>query len=136
MRKRKNVNVNKGLDATSRNVEVKKKKLPVYTRLAYMSATAVIIIGIIVQLVLAIIVYGRLPSMILTSWIGIGTPTQTMPSWIVFIAFPISQIILLIVAHFSPKDSEGHNVMEWGKAISLILLTILFTALQGSAFKL
>lgn len=135
MGKRRKVYVNKKLDAAERNVEVK-KKVPVYTRQAYICAFGVIVVGVAAQLVMAIFVFGRLPAMIPTYWIGLGNPTQTMPSWIVFIAFPVSQMILLLVAHYSPKDGEGRRVMEWGKAISLISLTILFTALQGSAFKL
>ena len=136
MGKRKKYDANMKPVAANTNADVKKKKLPVYTRSAYISAIFVVIIGIAAQLILATFVFGRLPSMIPTNWIGVGNPTQTMPSWIVFIAFPVSQMILLLVAHYSPKDSEGNSVMEWGKATSLILLTILFTALQGSAFKL
>lgn len=136
MGKRKKYYVNKKLDAVNRNSEEKKKKLPVYTHSAYVYAIGTIASGLLIQFILAVIVFGRLPSMIPTTWIGIGNPTQTMPSWIVFVAFPVSQIILFIVARYSPKDNEGKSVMEWGKSISLILLTVLFTALQGSAFRL
>ena len=134
-KKRKNGAIRK-IDEINQKSEPKKKKLPVYTHSAYISSVASIIAGLAIQFVLAILVIGHLPSKIPTSWIGIGAPTQTMPSWIVFIAFPVSQLILLVVAHYSPKNDNGKKVMEWGKAISLILLTVLFTALQGSAFRL
>jgi heme A synthase len=136
MGKKKKNSASRKIDDIDPKIEAKKKKLPVYTHSAYISSVASIIAGLAVQFTLAVLVIGRLPSKIPTSWIGIGTPTQTMPSWIVFIAFPVSQFILLVVAGYSPKDANERKVMEWGKAISLILLTVLFTALQGSAFRL
>lgn len=114
----------------------KQKKMPVPYRSAFLASLITIIAGLAAQYAIAFIIFKSLPEMIPTSWIGIGTPTQTMPSWIVFIAFPGAELVLLIIALFSPKDSAGKRVMEWGKAISLICLAVLFTILQGSAFYL
>lgn len=126
--KQSNYNIEK------KTLEKEQKKQPVYSRLAFNLANAFVIAGFVIQLIMAVIVYGRLPERIPASWIGGGSVTQTMPSWVVFFAFPFAQVILYLIGYFSHLDDKNKKVMDWGKSISLILLTILFTALQGSAF--
>lgn len=112
------------------------EKLPVLTHNAYLTSVIAIISGFIIQIIIAIIIFGKLPQQIPTYWIGLGSVTQTMPSWVVFLGYPSTMIILYLIAFFSKKDADGNKVMDWGKSVSLILLAILFTALQGSAFTL
>jgi hypothetical protein len=54
----------------------------------------------------------------------------------VWVVFPVSQLILLAVALFSPKDADGKTVMTSGKAWTIALLAVLFALLQASAFNL
>ena len=109
-------------------------KGPKPTRAAYQICLWTIIVGLAAQVLMAIIVYPSLPERIPSSWVGSSTPYNTIPSWVVFLLFPGGQIVLLLLAIFSPKDAQRRRVMESGKAVSLILLALLFTALQASAF--
>lgn len=136
MAKRRKPVPDRKIVTSGRPGEAKRRKLPVYTRQAYVASIATILAGLVAQAAIAALVFRHLPARIPANWIGVGSATQTMPSWIVFVAFPGAQLILLMVGIYSPKDQEGRKVMEWGKAVSLIALTLLFTALQGSAFTL
>lgn len=114
----------------------KPKKEPKRTHAAYQVTFWLIIIGLIVQIVMAIVVFPSLPREIPSGWAGSATPYNSVPSWLVFLLFPGGQIVLLILAVCTPKDANGKRVMESGRAISLILLAILFTVLQASAFHI
>lgn len=110
------------------------RKEPKLTRAAFQISLWLIILGLLVQLLMAIVVYPSLSQGIPASWAGSSVPYNTMSSWLVFIIFPGAEIVLLLLAIFSPKDGRGNRIMESGKAVSLILLALLFTALQYSAF--
>lgn len=109
---------------------------PKLTRIGYQLAMAVILLALIAQLVMAVIVYPQLPPEIPASWAGQLTKGETVPSTLVFVLFPLAQLIMLVVGRFSPADKNGKLVMETGKAATLIVLSGLFTALQASAFRL
>ena len=106
------------------------------TRPAYQWTFWIVIVGLVAQIVVAIIVYPRLSAQIPASWAGFLFGAQTMPSWLVFVLFPAGQITLLLITIFNPRDNQGKLVMESGKAWTLILLSVFFTALQYSAFRL
>lgn len=109
---------------------------PEPTRAAFNISLWVIVAGFIAQVVMAIKAYPLLPKQIPSSWVGSTVPYMSVPSWVVFVVFPGAQIILLLLAIFSPKDDIGRRVMESGKAWALVLLALLFTALQLSAFHI
>ena len=109
---------------------------PKRTHAAYLVALWAIAAGLVAQIVMAIMAYPILPGRIPSNWIGDAIPLGTIPSWVIFVAFPGAEIILAIIAFFSPNDEEGRKVMESGQAVSLILLAVLFTALQASAFHI
>lgn len=109
---------------------------PQPTRRGYIIPMAVVGIGLVIQMVVAVMVYGGLPPQIHGSWLGLPDPYQMLPSWVVFVAFPCADLILLVLGYLSAKDSEGKRVMESGKAATLVLLALLFTVLQVSAFRL
>lgn len=114
----------------------KPKPEPKLTRAGFHAAVWVIILGFIAQMVMAFMVYPSLPSRIPSSWIGHLVPQATVPSWTVFLVFPLGQIGLLLVGIFTPRDNDGRRIMETGKAWTLTILAILFTILQSSAFHL
>jgi hypothetical protein len=107
---------------------------PQLTHTTFLVCIAIIALGLVVQEVIAVWVYSSLPATIHGSWIGLTDPYQMVPSWVVFVFFPIAEIIVLTIAVFSPKDPECRRVMESGKAWPLILLALLFIVLQYSAF--
>ena len=106
------------------------------TRVAFQICLLVVILGLLAQLVMAAVAFPALPQHIPASWIGSTTPYKLLPAWIVFLAFPGAQIVLLLLAIFSPRDVQGRRAMETGKAVSLILLAVLFTVLQSSVFHI
>ncbi|HUV04106.1 MAG TPA: hypothetical protein VMX94_03260 [Armatimonadota bacterium] len=106
------------------------------TRAAFRISLWVIILGLVAQIIMAIVVYPLLPERIPSGWAGSAVPYNTVPSWLVFLLFPGAEIAVLVLAMFSPKDAHGRRLMESGKAVSLILLALLFTALQASAFHI
>jgi uncharacterized membrane protein len=114
-----------------RNVAPKEPKL---TRAAFMISFWAIALSLLAQLIIAVIAYPSLPARIPSSWIGSASPYGTIPSWFVFLIFPGSQIVLMLLALITPKDSSGRRIMESGKAVALMLLAALFTALQSSIF--
>ena len=121
---------------TIEDVEKNQPKEPVLTRTAYLITFWTIAVGLVAQLVMAIVVYPMLPAAIPSGWLGSTMPYNMIPSWLVFVAFPSAQVIILLLAVFTPRDAEGKRVMESGKAWSLVVLALLFTALQASAFHI
>jgi len=116
--------------------KVKKAHEPKLTRIGYQLTFWAVIVGLVVQLLMAIIVYPRLPAQIPANWTGFLFQGQTVPSWMVFVLFPVGQIVVFFVGLFSPRDDKGGKLMESGKAWTLILLSAFFTLLQYSAFRL
>ncbi|HET6453129.1 MAG TPA: hypothetical protein VFI02_01875 [Armatimonadota bacterium] len=114
----------------------KKVHEPKLTRAGYQITFWVVVLGFVAQVVMAIMVYPHLPAQIPARWAGFLFEGQTIPSWIVFVLFPVGEIVLLLVTIFSPRDDQGKLVMESGKAWTLILLALFFTLLQYSAFLL
>ena len=121
------------------NTQVKPEstaRQPKLTHTAYKVCLWIIVLGFLAQLVMAIMVYPSLPGRIPASWAGSAVPYNTVPSWLVFLVFPAAQLVLLMITIFSPKDDQGKRVMESGEAATLIVLAILFIALQASAFHI
>jgi uncharacterized membrane protein len=114
----------------------RKKKEPKFTHLGFQISVGAIIVGFLVQVAMAVIVYPQLPSRISAAWAGSSVPYNTIPSWLVFILFPGAQIVMLALSWFSPKDDKGRRLMENGNAVFLVLLSLLFTSLQYSAFRI
>ncbi|HEY3299063.1 MAG TPA: hypothetical protein VGK34_10460 [Armatimonadota bacterium] len=92
--------------------------------------------GLVVQLLMGLVGYGRLPSQIPSVWVGWIPPGTTVSSWVVFVAFPGAQLVVLLLAWFSGRNEAGKKVMQFGKSISLVLLTLLITILQSSLFTI
>ncbi|MBP6963217.1 MAG: DUF1648 domain-containing protein [Armatimonadetes bacterium] len=107
---------------------------PVATRVGYRIAVWVIVLGLLAQFIMAFIVYPRLPQEIPSGWTGSAQPYNTVPKSVVFAMFPGFQMVILLVALFSPKDSEDQRVMQTGNVVTLVILALIFTALQASAF--
>lgn len=118
------------------DIEKPQPKQAKTTRAAFQISLWIIILGLVAQVVMAIVVYPSLPERIPAGWVGSPAPHNAVASWVVFLLFPAAEIALLLLAIFSPKDAQGRRVMESGKAASLILLALLFTALQASAFHI
>lgn len=116
--------------------KAKKVQEPKLTRIGYQLTLWIVIAGLVAQIIMAIIVYPRLPAQIPESWAGFLFQGQAVPSWIVFVLFPAGEIVLLLVTIFSPRDKQGKLVMESGKAWTIIALALFFTLLQYSAFRL
>ena len=112
------------------------KQEPKLTRAAFLICLSVIVLGLLAQLVMAIIVYPQLPGQIPSGWVGSSMPHNTVPSWLVFLAFPAAQLVLMALSLCSPKDEQGKHVMDSGQALTLVLLAVAFTALQASAFHI
>ena len=112
------------------------KPEPKLTRLGYVASVSATVVGFIVELIIAYFVYPWLPSRIPAYWIGHLVSGETVPSWVVWLAFPIAQIILLLVALHGRKVKDGKHVMESGKAWTILLIALLFVVLQASAFHL
>ena len=121
---------------TIEDVESKRPKEPVFTHAAYRITFWTVVVGLIAQVVMAIIVYPSLPEFVPSGWLGSSVPYNMIPSWLVFVAFPSAQVVILLLTVFTPKDAQERRVMESGKAWSLVLLALLFTALQASAFHI
>lgn len=113
-----------------------KPKEPQATPLAFQIALWTIGIGLIVQLIIAVLVYPTLPSLIPSGFYGSAMPHNWSPSWLIFIMFPGAHVVMLVITAFSPKNDDGKRVMTTGNAGTLVLLALLFTALQASAFHL
>lgn len=113
-----------------------RSKSPKITHAAYLASFWIVITGLVAQLIMAIFAYRILPSTIPSGWAGSSAPYNPIPSYVVFLLFPGAQIVLLLLTVFSPKDGQGRPVMEHGKCTSIVLLTLLFTALQASAFHI
>ena len=107
---------------------------PKLSWMAFQVATWITAAGLVAQLIMAAKVYSSLPSRIPASWAGSTIPYNTVPSWYVFIVFPGAQLALLALAMFSPRDADGRRAVEISSAVSRILLALLFTSLQLSAF--
>ena len=116
--------------------KAKKVHEPKLTRAGFVITLWAVIVGFVAQVIMAITVYPHLPAQIPASWAGFLFQGQTVPSWIVFVLFPVGQMILFLISVFSPRDNQGKLVMESGKAWTLIALAVFFTALQYSAFRL
>lgn len=110
--------------------------LPVPTRRSFLVCVGSIVAGMVIQIVMAAFAFGHIPAEIPSGWIGWAPLGGSLPSWTVFVAFPGAQLIVLIVAVCSPKNEDGRRVMDSGRAIGLMLLAVLFTVLQSSAFRL
>ncbi|MDH7481421.1 MAG: hypothetical protein QHH26_05505 [Armatimonadota bacterium] len=111
-------------------------KEPKRTYAGFLASLIAIILGFIAQMVMAVIVYPRLPEQIPSGWAGSATPYNTIPSWTVFLLFPSGQIGMLILIMFARRDEQGRRILDAGNAVFLILLSALFTVLQASAFRL
>jgi len=109
---------------------------PVPTRLSYLVCIGVVLASLVLQWIMAAIGYKSLPAEIPSGWIGWAQPGGMLPSWMVFVAFPGAQIIILIISWLSTSIKDGERVMYSGRATSMILLSILFTTLQGSLFNI
>jgi hypothetical protein len=109
---------------------------PKMTRAGFQITTLLILLGLAAEVVIALIVSPRLPAQVPSWWVGQLVSGETVPAWTVYVVFPLAQAILFLVGWFSPKDADGRKVMESGKAWTLILLALLFVALQASAFNL
>lgn len=107
---------------------------PVSTHAGYRIAFWAIVLGLIAQLVMAFIVYPRLPAEIPTGWTGSVQPYNTIGKWVVFALFPAFTLAVLAVTLFSPKNEEGKRTMQTGNAVTVVLLVLVLTALQASAF--
>ena len=114
----------------------KKVHEPKLTRAGYQITFWIVVVGFVAQVVMAIMVYPHLPAQIPAHWAGFLFEGQTVPSWIVFVLFPVGEIVVFLVAVFSPRDDQGKLVMESGKAWTLIALALFFALLQYSAFLL
>ena len=125
---------------TGRSVEDytarKPRPEPKLTRLGYLVSVSAIVLGLIAELVIAYLVSPSLPAKIPAYWIGHLLPGETAPSWMVWLVFPIGQLILLAVALHGRKVKDGKSVTESGKAWTLVVLAVLFVILQASAFNL
>jgi hypothetical protein len=113
-----------------------KQKEPKVTHTAYITTLWIVILGLVAQLIIAMFAYPILPSTIPSGWAGSAAPHNPIPSYVIFLLFPGAQIVLILLTIFSPKDNQGRRIMEHGKSISIVLLTLLFTALQASAFHI
>jgi hypothetical protein len=123
-------------EAPSPPVQPAQTHMPVPTRRAFLVCLGTIAVALVAQFVIAVIGYQHIPQEIPSGWIGWAQPGGTLPSWLVFVAFPGAQLVVLILALFTPKDEQGRRVMEPGRAASLIVLTVLFTLLQASVFTI
>lgn len=112
-------------------------KEPRFSHTAFQLAVWIIVLGLIAQLVIAAVAYPSLPEHIPSSWSGQLIPGQTQPAWTVFVLFPGGELVLLLIA-LLPRltDAAGRRTMEVGKAVGLIVLALLLTALQSSIFHL
>jgi len=120
-----------------RDVEqLSRSKSPKVTPTAYLVSFWSVIAGLVAQLIMAVFAYRILPATIPSGWAGSAAPYNPIPSYVVFLLFPGAQIVLLLLTIFSPKDAQGRPIMEHGKSTSIVLLSILFTALQASAFHI
>lgn len=113
-----------------------RSKTPKVTHAAYLVSFWGVITGLVAQLIMAVLAYRILPSTIPSGWAGSAAPYNPIPSYVVFLLFPGAQIVLLLLTVFSPRDAQGRPIMEHGKSTSIVLLTLLFTALQASAFHI
>jgi uncharacterized membrane protein len=109
-------------------------KGPVLTHAAYKTTLVVLVLGLIAQLVMAFIVYPTLPAQIPSGWTGSAQPYNHVSKSMVFVLFPGFELVTLLIAFFSPKDAEARRVMTSGNAVTFILLALVFTALESSAF--
>lgn len=116
--------------------ETPKTSEVVPTHKAFLISMWITILGLVAQYVIAFIAYPSLGPTIPSRWVGWVPVGDTLPSSLVFVAYPAAQIVVFLIGYFSPKDSEGKRVMESGRTVSLILLTLLFTALQASVLRL
>jgi len=83
---------------------------------------------------MAFIVYPQLPPQIPSGWTGSSQPYNLVPSWVVFVMFPGFELLILVITLFAPKNEEGKRAIQTGNAVTLIILALIFTALQSSAF--
>lgn len=109
-------------------------KEPVSTHIGYQIAVWVIVLGLIAQLVMAFIIYPKLPAQIPSGWTGSVQPYNLVSKWVVFAMFPGFQLVLLIISLFSPKNAEGKRTMQTGNSVTVIILALVITALQASGF--
>ena len=119
-----------------KDMEKSQTKLPVFTHRAFQTAFWFVIAGFAVQIVLGILVYPTLPDRISTGFLGSPAPYNTIPKLPALALFPAAEIILFLITIFTPKDEQGKRIMETGMAWSMVLLALLFTALQASAFHI
>lgn len=113
-----------------------RSKGPKVTHVAYLVSLWSVIAGLVAQLIMGVFAYRILPATIPSGWAGSAAPYNPIPSYVVFLLFPGAQVVLLLLTVFSPKDAQGRPIMEHGKSTSIVLLTVLFTALQASAFHI
>lgn len=125
------------IEKQARDIEQpSRSKTPKITHAAYLVSFWIVITGLVAQLIMAIFAYRILPSTIPSGWAGSSAPYNPIPSYIVFLLFPGAQIVLLLLTIFTQRDSQGRRVMEHGKSASIVILSLLFTALQASAFHI
>lgn len=110
------------------------QKEPVLTQSAYKFTMAVIILGLIAQITMALIVYPTLPELVPSGFTGSAEPYHTVAKSKALMLFPAFEAVILLIAIFSPKDAEGKRVMTTSNAMTFIVLALVFTALQASAF--
>jgi energy-coupling factor transporter transmembrane protein EcfT len=106
------------------------------TRTAFLITIWVSVASFVAQLLMAFIVYPQLPATIPSGWLGSSEPYNPVSKLWVFGFFTVGTLILLGIAYFSPRDEKGQLVMDSSKAGTIIVLALLFTALQSTAFHL
>jgi len=109
-------------------------KEPVSTHIGYQVALGAIVLGLIAQFVMAFIIYPKLPAQIPAGWTGSVQPYNLVSKWVVFAMFPGFELVLLAVSLFSPKNAEGKRTMQTGNVVTVVILAMVLTALQASAF--
>ena len=107
------------------------------SRAAFHISICVIVLGLLAQLIMSVIVYPTLPPHIPADWVGASYPNHMKPAWIIFLVFPAYELVLLVIAVMtSQRDARGRRAIDAGRAVSLILLVLTFTALHAGVFHL
>lgn len=109
---------------------------PRLTHVGFLISLTAIALGFVAEIAIAYMIFPKLPARIPSYWVGNLVSGETVPSWVVWLVFPVSQLILLGVALLSPKDTNGKTVMTTGKACTVSILAAIFAMLEASAFNL
>ncbi len=124
----------KAVQAKPEATDTRPQNEPVSTHAGYQVALWVIILGLIAQLVMAFVVYPTLPTRVPTGFTGSAQPYNLVGKWVVFALFPGFTLAVLAISLFAPKNEEGKRTMQTGNSVTVVLLVLVLTALQASAF--